>query len=157
MMNKNGAGLRNYTISFLIVVFFAFCMFWFSMNFLRVTNPSSDVLSTNYVNNSIISLNNTMADFRGMADDMATNLGQANPSPLEFVFLIFRDAFFIPISILKFFLLGTVSLMTILLGGLGGSGTGVIGAVIIGLMTTGFYITIVLLIVKAIRSGESER
>lgn len=156
--DKKGAGLRPFTISLMFVILFTFFILSFSGNFIMATNPNSEVLNSKYgLNQSIQLMNDSIDDYSALSTDVYTQLKEGKPSALDYVFLIFQGAFYIPISFLDFIFAGLVSLTSVLFPSLAGTGGGAIVAIVIGVLFSSLVITIVLLIVSAIRTGVSER
>jgi hypothetical protein len=154
--DKRGAGgLRKFIISMIFVVGFSFLLLLFIGNFLKATNPTSPLLTDNSygLNASMNSLNATMSSFTSTVNETQYTLQHSSPSPTSYLFLIFEGAFFIPWTMLKFVGSGVGSISTLLFSMMGKS---LIWAIIIPLVIGGITITGVFLIVKAIRTGETE-
>ena len=154
------AGFRNIFIGVILIIFTTFCLVGFTTLFLNQTNPNADALSSQYgLNASYNTLSNSLS---GVSDLANKTKGIGDSSVAEstnFVFLIFQGAIEIPKLIATFIYTGVVTfgtlISTTLLGkGLGGSQAVVLG---ISLLISGIIITAVLLFVKLVRTGESER
>jgi VIT1/CCC1 family predicted Fe2+/Mn2+ transporter len=159
------AGLRPWILSLVMVILGSFCIMAFAFSFIQQTNPSSDIFNLQYgLNKSINNMQTSLDSFTTTSDSVKKILEDANPSPLDYVFLIFLGAFQIPKAFLFFIVGGVNSLVSVIVSLIGGftgivpgsllEGTLVmIGSVLIDAM----IVTAIFLIIKAIRSGESER
>jgi len=157
-LNKKGAGLSPYVKSILIVILFSFFIFGFAGNFIRSTNPTSEILGEKYgINETLESIDSSISNFTQTSENLRTQLSEGNPTALEYVFLIFQGAFYIPWALLGFVTSGASLLVSIAFPSLGGTGLGSILVLVMNLVFASIILTIVLLIVKAIRTGESER
>jgi hypothetical protein len=169
-MNKKGFGLRPFVINLILLVLFSFFIIAFALGFISQTNPSSDVLTFHggILNNSYNSLNNQLNVFSTQTCTNASGgnctdnslfgkMAKSNPSPVDYLFLIFQGAFEIPKALLSFSFGGLITMENVIFLSLGGSGLGI--GVVIGLniVITILVITLVLLIVSAIRGGSTER
>jgi len=157
-LNKRGAagGLRRFIIAFLFVIAFSFLIIFFITSFLQGTNPTNPLISNNKygLNSSMVALNSSMVNFARTVNDTQATLADADTSKVgTFLFLIFEGAFQIPKAILGFIGSGITSLTQMMFGFNGNSG---ILSFIIPLVLAVIVITGVFLIVKAIRTGESE-
>ena len=169
-MNKKGAGLRVFVIGLILIVLFSFFIFAFAIGFITETNPTSNVLTFHggVLNNSYNSLNSQLSTFSSQTCNNASGgtctsnsifgqMANSNPSPVDYLFLIFKGAFEIPKMLLSFSFGGIITIENILFTSLGGSGLGL--GIVIGLniIVTILVITLVLLIISAIRGGSTER
>jgi len=169
-MNKKAMGLRIMVINLILLVLFSFFIFAFAIGFITETNPSSDVLTFHggVLNNSYNSLNNQLEVFSTQtcnnnsggtctSNSIFGQMANSNPSPVDYLFLIFKGAFEIPKMLLSFSFGGIITMENILFASLGGSGLGY--GIIIGLniIVSILVITLVLLIISAIRGGSTER
>jgi hypothetical protein len=156
--NKRGAGLRPFVIALAVVILLSFTLLNFVGTFIRTTNPSSEVFNSQYgLNSSINRLNNTLSDFSDVGNSVYSQLGESEPSATDYLFLVFKGAFYIPLAFLGFVITGISSLTAILFPTLSGTGAGNILSIVLGVISSALIITIVLLIIKSVRSGESER
>ena len=156
--NKKGAGLSPYVMSLLMVILFSFFIFSFAGNFIRSTNPASEILEDKYgINETLEIIDHSINNFTQSSENVRSQLSGGNPTALEYVFLIFQGAFYIPWALLGFVTNGASMLVSITFPNLGGTGLGSLLVLIMNLIFSVIVITIVLLIVKAIRTGESER
>ena len=157
-MNKKGVGLRNFVISLAMIFFFSFLMFSFAGNFITETNPNSAVLSSQYgLNNSIDDFNESLSGFIELQEKASKKLDDSNPTATEFIFLIFLGAFEIPKLTFTLSVGGIKTLTESLFPTLAGTGAGNVLAIGMGLIFSVLVLTLVLLVVKAIRTGETER
>lgn len=151
-------GLRPYIENLLLIVLIAFCMITFIMSFVTNSNPDSDITDPKYgLNNSLSQLNSQIDQFNAKKDEISNKTADAKPSASTFLFLIFESAFYIPQALFGL-VSGTIAVMSdILFGAFGSSGTAKLITTVILIITIGLIITGVLLVIKAIRTGESER
>ena len=157
-MNKKAAGLRPMTMSIVLVVLFTFFIFTFVGMMLQEQNPGSEVLNSKYgLNDSIESMQGVVDKFAATSDDVYKQMGSSEPTAVDFIFLIFKGAFYIPLAFLAFIFAGLTAITTTIFPALGGTGLGTIVSITLGVLFSSVIVTIVLLIVKAIRTGESER
>jgi hypothetical protein len=148
-------GLRRFVIGLLFAVVFSFILILFITQFLNETNPSSELLGDKYnLNNSMVALNNSMTDFQTTVNETQSILADSDTSKAGVVlFLIFQGAFDIPRAILLFLGSGVASISGFIFGAAGNQGP---LSLVVPLFIAGIVITGVFLIVKAIRTGESE-
>lgn len=155
LKNKKGVGgLRRFIVGVLFFVAFSFLIVTFISSFLGQTNPSSDVLQSKYgLNSSAAALTSSMNNFTSTVNKTSSILTTSNPSTVEYLFLIFQGAFDIPKALLQFVGSGLSALGSMVLGMNGSTG---IFSFIVGLALALALLMGVLLIVKAIRTGETE-
>lgn len=155
---KGQTGLRPFVTTIVLISLFSFFIFAFAGNFIRSTNPDSEVLNSKYgLNSSIESLQSDLDSVSTLASTANQTLSGSSPSPIEYVYLIFNAAFDIPKSFLNFALNSIVTITNVLFPSLAGTGLGTIISVVLGLIASVFTITVIFLIIKAIRTGETER
>jgi hypothetical protein len=155
-MNKQAVGLRPYVINIILVVLFAFCIISFSIGFVQETNPDSEILDGRF-NSSLTSLDSTINNFSDIAHSINATLAGSKPTATDYLFLMFKGAFFIPLRFLSLVASGIVLVVNVLFLSFGGTMFGGVILSLLSLITAGALITIVLLIIKTIRTGESER
>lgn len=157
------AGLRGFTISLIAIFLCVSFVILFAFNFIGTTNPSSEVFNPIYgLNQSVNSYNTVLGTFNNLANDVNAQMGSSEPSATDYLFLIFRGAFTIPYTFLIFLVGGINVIKTSLFAGvqnIGISNTVLAGTLVSAIMVLGsvLIITVVLLIIKSIRTGESER
>lgn len=157
-MNKKGAGLRPAVMSLVLVVLFTFFILTFVGTIIQEENPGSEVLSSKYgLNTSIENMQGIVDEFSATSDDVFTQMGSSEPTAVDFIFLIFQGAFYIPRAFLSFMFSGISALTSSIFPALAGTGLGTLVSITLGVLFSSIMITIVLLIVKAVRTGESER
>lgn len=157
-MNKKGIGLNPLVKSIVLVVLFTFFIFTFVGLTLQEQNPTSEVLDEKYgLNQSIDRMSGVVDDFTATSDNVFGQMGESEPTAIDFLFLIFKGAFYIPLAFLAFVFSGITALTTTIFPALAGTGLGSIVSITLGVLFSSIIITIVLLIVKAVRTGESER
>lgn len=149
------AGLRPFLGGVGLIIVFGIALFMFMIGFIGVNNPSYDVDNDPFVNSSAGSLNLRAEELKSLGDSSLQLIETAEPSP-QFLFLIFKSAFYIPLGFLSFLIKSVGTILLILwvsLFGIGGSDFSIIFGVISGLI----LLTIVILIMRAIRTGETEK
>lgn len=154
-MNKKAmVGFRGYVIGVMLIILFIFFVYSFIGSFTLATNPNSEIMDSKWGINSTTQLTNSTLN--NIKDNIELNKGDlsgAEVSPIDYLFLISRAFFTIPIAVFNFIIGGIALLPTILFSGLGGTGMGdllVFGlAMLISVMT----ITIILLTIKLVRTG----
>jgi hypothetical protein len=151
-------GLSNRMIGMGIIIFFAFLMIDFAVLFLGETNPNAAVLAPQYglVSTSNV-LNSSLDSFTQLATSMKTQMANAKPDPLQFIFLIFKDAFYIVQGTLQFTVGNVLVVGSLLTASFGGGTLGTIVATGIGLLVAALIIMFVFLIVEAARTGNVSR
>ncbi|MCK9544863.1 MAG: hypothetical protein M0R03_22850 [Novosphingobium sp.] len=160
-LNKKGAGLRPFTMSIIMIILFSFFIFGFIGNFITATNPTSELLGEKYrLNQSLNSMQENLDDFSTFSESLRTGdetMGGANPTALEYVFLIFKGAFYVPFAFIGFIFTGTTGIVNTLFPIFAGTGMGTLLTVVLDVIFAGIIVTIILLVVKMIRTGEGER
>jgi len=157
-MNKKGTGLRPFIMSIVLIVMFSFFIFTFVGLVLQEQNPGSEVLDGKYgLNDSLDSMESVLDDFELTSDSVYDQMGESEPTAVDFIFLIFKGAFYIPYTFLLFTFRGTTALTTAVFPTLGGTGLGTLLSITLNIVLASIIVTVVLLIVKAARTGESER
>jgi hypothetical protein len=155
-MNKKAFGLRPYVLSLVVVILFTFFIFGFVGSFISVRNPNSDIYDAKYkINQSISSLNSSLDSFQVLATDVKKQMGDANPSALDYLFLIFKGAFYIPYSFLAFGFIGIKLMVSVLFTSFGEGLLGIVMGTTLLLILSGLIITLVFMIIRAIRSGDA--
>lgn len=154
------AGFRGIMISIFLIVLFTFYILGFALSFINATNPTSDVLNNDkyHLNASYRATNTTLNNFNSLSDNIKTQFLESEPSATDYLYLIFQSAFYIPKTIFISVVGGFVSILLILESTLSLSfGSAV--ALVAGLAMLGavMIISMILLIIKIIRTGESER
>lgn len=153
------AGFREYFLGLLIISLLGYALIGFTIEFLEVKNPSSDLLSSKYgLNDSYNNLSNSFSGLKTLSDNVKDQTSAAKAESTSFVFLIFQGAIEIPKAIANFGFNSIVTLSNIVTGGLidnlGGS---IVVSLAVLVIFSGLIITIVLLFIKLVRTGESER
>ena len=147
-------GLNSTIKSIVAIVIITMFMFIFAFQFVNETNPS--VLTNSSLQNYSTRLNSDIQNLTGTVDNARVQLQDSKLS-VSYLFIMFENAFWIPMSYLAFLIRATISLPSVIFPALSGTGLG--DAIGIGLtvMFTIITATIIFLIIKAIRTGESER
>jgi hypothetical protein len=154
LMDKKAIGIRAFMLSLIVLMVCVFLTIGIVINFLSVTNPSSDMLK-NYtsINKSFNALDSSLSKVQDTANIAFVQTQNSSLSPTEYVFLIFRGAFEVPMTILSF----TFSSITTLEGivfDLGGRTTlGTVFLLLLNLIFAGLTFTLVFYIIRFIRSG----
>lgn len=157
-MNKKGAALRPLVMNVVLVVLFTFFIFTFVGLIIQEQNPTSEILNSKYgLNSSIENMQGVIDEFEDTSNTVYTDLGSSEPTAVDFIFLIFKGAFYIPLAFLTFIFSGITAITNTIFPALSGTGLGSIVSITLGVLFSSIIVTIVLLIVKAIRTGESER
>lgn len=162
-MNKKAQqhGLQSYAMAIVMVILFSFFLFGFIGNFISATNPTSELLGAKYkINDSLNSMQSNLDNFNTFSESLRTGdetMGGANPTALEYVFLIFKGAFYVPFAFIAFVFNGANGIINMLFPMLSGTGFGTLLAVVLNVIFAGVIVTIILLVVKAIRTGEGVR
>lgn len=150
-------GLRPYIENIFLVVLFSFFIIMFAVSWIAHSNPTSPVLESQYgLNASASALQGSIDDFTNTANTAQSDLASAKPSATSFLFLIFEQAFYIPWNFLK--LITTIVFVTLpsLLRPLFGS-LSLIISITLSAVSVILIIAAIFLIIKSIRTGESER
>lgn len=159
LKDKRGAGISPFIKGLMWVTVFTFFIFMFAFTFLSANVPQSELLTTggnNSILNSIQRVNSSMQSFVTMSNDIKSQMNNAQPNAIQFVFLIFEGAFNIVKGTLSTIGASISVLANVLFPGFGGAAS-VAVQVIIGAVMAGLLITAVFLIIKNIRTGESDR
>jgi len=157
-MNKKGIGLRPMMTNLSLVLLFSFFMLSFVYTSIEIQNPNSDIFSDTYgLNNSKNSMESTLGNFTDTSDNIFNQIAEDKPTAVDFLFLIFKGAFYIPWTFLSFAITSLNALVVVIFPALAGTGLGSITTTATAIMLSSILVTIVLLTVKAIRTGESER
>lgn len=152
------AGFRQYVIGTIVTIMSVFFIFAFIGNFLGQTNPDSEILDSKYgINQTSSQAHTRLNNIANQVNQTSSQFGSATVDPVAYLFLISKAMFEIPIQIFLFVSEGITSLPLILFKGLGGTGGGDLLSMAISLIISIMIITLVLLGVKYIRTGESER
>lgn len=155
-MNKKGAGLRPFVINLVLVVLFSVFILYFVFGFIAVTNPSSQIIAQSNLNNTMNNLNSSLSNFSDVATDVYTKMGSSQPSATDYLFLIFQGAFEIPKAFLGFAFGAILNIVNLMFVSFGGGLLGGIMVLTIGVVSSILTITLVLYLIKTIRTGESD-
>lgn len=158
-MNKKGMGARPFVIGFIAMLVFYLAITGFSINLLSERNPDSEILSSDYeFNQSYNTMKSSAEGLSTLSDGWARALSGATVNPLGFLYLISEVAFTIPKNIFISVWALLSSFWTVVMGSFTET-SGLPSLVVLGskLIFVGLLITFILLIIKLIRTGESER
>ena len=149
-------GFRPLIVGMILISVFIFSLLAFTTNYLTENNPDSAVLNDTSISGGMTRLNSNLNNFSEQTRLAYNETANAQPSATDYLFLIFKGAFSIP----KMFLGVAVTTINIIgefaFGSVLGASTQQAG-LIVGAFTSIMVITIIFLIIKFIRSGESER
>lgn len=158
IMNKAGRGLSPFTINLIMLVLFSAFLLTFIGNFIQSQNPNSGVLDEKYgLNGSINNMTSSISNFTALSEDIHTQLSGSEPTAVDYLYLIFKGAFYIPFAFIGFAINGISNTFHVLFLAFGGDNAHPLLKLIVGVISSALVLLIVLLIVKAIRTGESER
>ena len=156
------SGARPFIISILLVIVGTLMMLLFMQSFVAEKNPTSQVFSANSsITSSISNLEASANQFKDISKSVQYSFNDSKPSPIDYVFLIFVGAFEIPKATFTFIVDGistiatTGSNMGVAIGQEYPKGGGIINTLFMIAMA-GLILTGVFLLIKAIRSGETE-
>jgi len=136
------------------VVIFSLFIILFSIQFLNETNPN--ILVNSSLQDYSNKLQGDVGNLTFTVDNAKNKLENSQLSPL-YLFILFENAFWIPLSYLGFLIKSAVTLPLILFPSLSGTGMGSALTIGLSVIFTILISTAVFLIIKAIRTGESER
>lgn len=152
------AGFRQYSISIMLILLFIFFSYSFVNNFLSITNPSSEVLSEKYgINSSVQSSSSRLSNIQSRINQSSSDMGEATEQGGLYFILVAKEFFSIPIGIFSFIVNSIVALPKMLFTGLGGTGSGDLLVFSLGIIISILVLTWILLAIKFVRTGESER
>ena len=149
------SGIRPFIMSMIAVIVFALFIILAAVSWIGQTNPNSPILNNTYgLNNSANTLTNSLNSFQNTTNFAAVKLSGEQPSPAQYIFLIFQGAFVIPLVFLSLMTSAAFTLPQILISQLGIFG--LLISVALGVISVGIVITVVFLLIKNLRTGESE-
>ena len=141
----------------LLLMVFIFFLIAFISGFILNTSPNNDILNSKYgFNKSIIRINNTINTFSQNANTYKETLNKANPSAVDYIFLIFKEAFYIPLGFFKLGIDSIYVLTEIFVNSLGNTGIGSIFIFVLSIIISAIIVMLILRIIKTIRTGDSE-
>ncbi len=122
-MNKKGVvGLRPLVMSIVLVVLFSFFIFTFVGLAIETQNPNSEVLNSKYgLNESKQRMDQVIENFTLTSDSVYDQMGESEPTAVDFIFLIFKGAFYIPYTFLIFVFVGISALTNTIISALSGT------------------------------------
>jgi hypothetical protein len=135
-------------------------MISFVIYYLETNAPTNPLLTNSSygLRDASSQLNQSLDIFKTkVANNISTTLGSSIPAPVAFVFLIFEAAFYIPRTIFTVMTAVPAMITGIIFPSLAATGLGVMMNILVGFIASIILLTIVLLSIKTIRSGESER
>jgi hypothetical protein len=150
-------GLRPLISGLIMIVIFSFCLVTFAIIFITQNNPESEIAYDESLNRFQSSLSGNASAFKEMQESTSALLSSDDPSATDYLFLIFKSAFYIPKTL--FSLVGsTITLFfSFIFEQLGGGEANNPLFVVFIMVNAIIIITAILYVIKAIRSGEVER
>jgi hypothetical protein len=149
------SGTKNVIIGLGGVVLFAFLIFGFFGGFIGETNPTSEVFGSRYgYNSSVQNLQSSIEEFNDVSEDIKIQLAESEPSAVDYLFLIFKGAFYIPIALLTFGYSAISTLVLTLIPAIGGTMLGTAVTVSLNVLFSILVIYLVLVLVRFIRGGD---
>lgn len=148
------SGLRPFITGVGIIMIFGIAMYMFMIGIISQNNPDPDFLGGQ--NSSLSSLQDRADELQDLGESSRGLLQNAELSP-TYIFVIIKAAFDIPIGFIGFFV---NSIITIFKDVIWATIFGVEANefdIVYGVLSAIVLLTIVLLILKAIRTGETER
>ena len=141
-----------------IILVFALCLISFAYQFINYSNPNSPVLNDAKYNitGAITNLNGSLSSFANQVSNAVNVTSSQQPSATTFLFLIFEGAFTIPKMFLSMLASSFNLFAQVLFPFVGGTGAFAL-TLILTLIITSMFITMIFLFIKFVRSGESER
>ena len=147
------AGLRQYTVGLGFVLLFGICLIIFMFQFIGLNNPTSPVMTDSRANNTLAEFQARGTELQQLGNEISVVLSLDQPNPV-YLFLIIPQAFFIPIKFIAIVIKSTATLLATFFAIFFGTGTGAF-AVVLGITSGLILISIVLIILKAIRTGDT--
>lgn len=149
------AGIRQIITGLGLVILFSFCLFIFMIEFITVNNPDPIAANDPYINQTFADLQEQARELETIGNNSKAILAADQPSAI-YLFLIIKSAFTIPLSFLSFLVNGVGIISGLFFTLLFGNGSSPFH-VVLGVVNSIILITIVFAIIRAIRSGETER
>ena len=151
----SNSGLRPWMISLMLVILFSYVTLLFVIQFIQISNPTNPILTESQyrLNSSAKSLLEPLNNFNNLKNSLESQMADESPSATDYLFLVFKGAFYVPYTSLTFITFGGFAIIQVLFGFF----TGGIFGMLIGLLLSGMIITGIFYIISAIRSGNSER
>ena len=146
-------GLKQFIGGIGLVMLFAIACFIFMIKFITVNNPTSLVSSDPIINSTLNSFQDRATELQKLGEDSKNALASDEPT-LIYLFLIFYSAFAIPLQFLTFLVLSIGTIGTTMFSLFFGKGSSPF-YIILGVVNGILIITIVIAIIKAIRTGDS--
>ena len=150
-------GFQEYLTGMGLTVLFAIMLFGFIGTFIGTTNPDSVVLSKLNIENKSSELNNLLNDFSSTAESVKLASIGSEVSALEYVFLIFKEAFEIPKIIIPFFFKSIGTISTLLFDSFGGGLFGILLTSITLFIVAYLTFIGVFKLIEIVRTGQSKR
>lgn len=151
------AGIRPFAIGLGVVLFSILLIYTTTSGIIGGTNPTNPLLidSVYGINNTTTSITNSLEQFSSTSEQVRADFANSSPSATDFLFLIFKGAFFIPLKVFGLMVSSVVSASNVLLGVT--RGLPLVAKIGVNLLFSALLFTAVFLGIKVIRTGESER
>lgn len=147
------AALRPMWVAIFLVGLFAFSVFTFTFGLINKNNPTSSVLTSPAFNDTYVGLNNSLSSFQSSVSNLQNITQNDKKQSTVSVFLILDSILTVPWSLVTL-AYGIVNIMAnFVFVYLFGGNTYILFGVLLGILTG----TFLFLIIKFVRSGESER
>ena len=148
------AALSPMIKALLFVSVIILCMLGFTYHYLYINNPTSPVLSNPVINGTFANLNSTLSGLEGQTsqlyDAANNNTSASSISPFLIIDIALSAPFRIFNMVRSLFTTFSSFIFTQLFGG-------TVFGILSSVFLAGFIITAIFLIVKYVRTGESER
>ena len=149
-------GLRAFLAGSGLVVLFGIALYMFAFQFIAVNNPDPITSLDPTLNQSLQSLQARADDLQSLGDSSKALLEAENEPSAIYLFLIVKSAFTIPFAFLSFMLASVGTFGTIIFTGIFGTGSSPFN-IILSVALSIALLTAIILIIRAIRTGETER
>lgn len=149
-------GLRQFLAGTGLVIVFGIAVYMFLIGMVSQNNPSSDIFYDPQLNQSLNPLQDRATELQELGGTSKTLLMERSEPSLSYIYLIVYSALAIPLGFVLFLTKSIFTIMGVLwnsLVGIGGSSFDIV----FGAITSILIITIVILVMRAIRTGETEK
>lgn len=152
IMNKKGLGARHWIVAIILIGLFSFLMITFAVQFMN-QNMNPSLQNDNNIINASVTLNNSLNGFSKSGQDFYNAFKQnSKPDPLQ-IFLIIPGIISSVTSILYLPFDTIKAILVLTMGEVPSPALTILISVVTGII----FITMIFLIYKVIRTGESER
>jgi hypothetical protein len=155
-------GFRGIMVSVIMVILFSFSLLIFATSFITENNPTSPILNNNNVLNYTKNFQTSMNQFSNSTNAQLAAIqpgsGGTTYSVIYSVFLIIPAALTIPLNLFSLITGGITLIGSVVGGSLGFTGDSSSPLyLVVGIIVSVIFVTAMLLFIKFIRGGESER